>query len=246
MTKVTTTHISMMQKIRTSIIEAEKEELKLLNKIGMKGIKMGWAFNQSISYDLQYLIISNELKDKDNEDNFIKLLEWDYLVALERLYEILDRQGSVYLKKQWELIENKMYVQFIPYQLILIEKLMRETVNPINNKYLSNQKLRSNMRDKVKVIENYIGKHVPIEKLDSFKLAMKLLSETYNNLIMKDLYLAANKQEYTNISIINRQNVLHYYMNLDELNERDFHQLMFIIICMIELYDLLGEIKVNE
>lgn len=244
MYKINSIHREAMTNIHIFIAEKHEEDLRIIRKIGERGINKGWAFSQRISYELQYSIISNDLGRKDNSENYKLLLQNDYLIALEDLCTILDNQGAVYLRNQWKLIENNMFVQFIPYQMVLIEKLMRETICPSEeDKHIANQALRNRMRNKVKIIEEHIRKDTSNDKLDNFNLTMKLLSRTYNKLIMNDLYLSADKQEKNKTSVVNRQNVLHYYMNLDDLNQRDFHQLMFIIICMIELYYLLAGIE---
>lgn len=234
----------IMANISELIIKGNKIELELLNNIGNEGIKRGWAFTQKISYELQYSIIINEIEGKSNSDNYKILLESVYKGVMDELADILDGQGSHYLKNQWELVENNMLIQFVPYQMILIEKLMRETINPSEkDKYISNAKLRNKMKEKVNIIEKHIAKNIPYENMSNFDLSMNLLSKTYNTLIMNDLYLSADSQKNSKIAIINRQNVLHYYINLDEIEERDFHQLMFVIICMIDLYYLLHEIE---
>ncbi|UBH22399.1 hypothetical protein LAU42_00180 [Macrococcus armenti] len=142
------------------IIKGNKIELELLNNIGNEGIKRGWAFTQKISYELQYSIIMNEIEGKSNSDNYKILLESVYKSVMDELADILDGQGSHYLKNQWELVENNMLIQFVPYHMILIEKLMRETINPSeNDKFISNANLRNKMKEKVNIIEKHIEKN---------------------------------------------------------------------------------------
>ncbi|TDM40928.1 hypothetical protein ETI09_08540 [Macrococcoides canis] len=101
----------------------------------------------------------NEIEGKSNSDNYKILLESVYKSVMDELADILDGQGSHYLKNQWELVENNMLIQFVPYHMILIEKLMRETINPSeNDKFISNANLRNKMKEKVNIIEKHIEK----------------------------------------------------------------------------------------
>ncbi|MHC0552141.1 hypothetical protein [Salinicoccus sp. CNSTN-B1] len=212
----------------------------------------GWAVIVEIAFLDMYGIMEYEDEDEDavDEQQLLKILYGvfeDTEADLEaNLCRFLGESNTTFINKQFTLMRLGYRLNSIPVLIILIEKTIKKLadkdgeivrVSEISGlleahiEKLANEEIDD--EDKQKLIDTYT---------EAFKNNVKIIENTfgYYDQEKPDNHKVKSINE---MGIINRNQVFHTAIDLDDANENHFYKLYFILIFLMEIRTLEEKIK---
>lgn len=204
------------------------------------GLPNGFAYTAYISSGDQCNLIkaalSTELSEEDTLKN-IRAMRSDFE------YRVIDRlvYGKDLAKLHFENIFNGNPKLSIHYLVVLVEEILKcYKKSPSTNKFDSKQSRRSikdsstHYRDKM------------IEAIDSNYHSVELVKKSYDEVLIDQFYMTIDKENPSELSFVNRNDVVHVYSDMDRYNLLDIYKILLLISSVLDLLEIMDIVKGNK
>jgi|GEM_PF-6728383 len=205
-----------------TMLDDHKKEMRL--KAASKGI----AYSTLLTDIPLYSII-----DKDQPEYNTFLSEDDSMIFTYVNDKVQNVYKNDYVAKQFELMKTNDISLFIPFLIILSEKLSRIII-----------------RKEDDILEYKIIKDDLFENLSRFKdndteinhqsllELTQIYTQTYNDIIKNQLFAHENKYKKTTQNNYNRHNIMHAKSDFDVFTDQRSFNLIAIILFLVEIINV--------
>lgn len=207
-----------------------KHEEKLMELSVNEGIAASLTLSTNILYELEedgkidYQFWLNE-----EDTGFFSYLQ-------ENLKEVYDNE---YVLRQFEMMKNNDINLFVPFLLVLTEKLCRKIINKEPDR-LRYGALRESLSLEWKNIKN----HELFEKEHHTRENItELYSRIFDTIIIGEIFIDESKYNIKNNNNYNRHIIMHAKTDFDNFTTVKTAKLIFVILFLIDILELKKSLK---
>lgn len=228
-----TTLVSNINKVFSDIFEQMQNNLqKQEENLRILATKQGIAFPLSLPIQMMYAFKFNQSNDIYACINYTYWVEEENFHFISYIQEEVNQvYKNYYVNEQFNLMKRNDLNLFVPFLLVLIEKLCRKIINKeddrIHYSTITN-----------KLVEEW-EEIVSINNIDEF--ISNYYKAIFDQVINKQIY-SDEKNYIPNYKNYNRHRILHAKSNFDEFTIEKTSNLLFVVMFLVDIINLKNEL----